>query len=96
MSRPREQAPLHLWTLVEAVEEFVSKRRASLSGERQCVLEDVRGSALHAQILAVSARTSNRAKRESGGDAGVPPKMRRGRLPPRLGRYGGTTSRCKL
>src|SRR5439155_1626001 len=38
---------------IEAVEQVAGKRRATLSKERQCVLEDVRGSALHGQILAV-------------------------------------------
>lgn len=39
--------------LIEAVEQLAGERGASFGRECQCVLEDVRGTALHGQILAV-------------------------------------------
>lgn len=38
---------------IEAVEQLVGKRGASFGRECQYVIEDVRGTALHGQILAV-------------------------------------------
>ena len=45
---------------IEAVAQLVGKRRASLGRERQCVLEDCGGSALHGQIL--TGRTDARIR----------------------------------
>ena len=53
ISRSHEVPALHFRMRIEAVAQLAGKCRASLGRKRQCVLEDVRGSALHTEILAV-------------------------------------------
>jgi hypothetical protein len=52
-SRSNEVPAVSLRLRIEAVTQLASKGRTGLCRERQCVLEDVRRSALHGQILAV-------------------------------------------
>ena len=53
-SRSNEVPAVYFRLRIEAVAQLAGKGRRSLCRERQCVLENVRGSALHGRILSVA------------------------------------------